>query len=314
MTQRRHASPFDITPKGWLSLLGRVWLRQLRDHVGLIAAGCAFFGMLAIFPGLFAMMAVAGLLIDPAALVVPLREIGQILPAQAAEIVIEQAQQVAGSTGSQLGLTAALGLGVAFYSSSRGMASLIEGLNVAFHKRETRSLFKLIPYTFLLTLMAMLGALAGVSAVALLPEVTDHLLVGHWAQDAARVLRWPLILVLVDIALALLYRFGPAHPPRRWRWITPGSTVACLVWLAGTLAFAWYVRTTSAYSATFGTFAGMIVLLMFLWLTAYIVLLGATLDSEIEGQAKDDPEPESGSPSGPAEKPEVPDGTRPTQE
>ena len=285
------AHPKDITAKGWLALLKRVWTEIGEDHIGLVAAGCAFYGLLAIFPGLVAAMALAGLFTDPTTIVTQLETLTRVIPTEAATIVIDQAKAVAGSDSGGLGLAALLGLGTAFYSATAGMAAVIEGLNVAFDVKEPRGFFRAIVVKGSLTLGLILGFFLIVLVLVALPIVLNFLRLPTDTVWYVMLVRWPVVLILVALGLAILYRYGPARANRAWRWITPGAAIACLLWIAGSLAFGYYASNFGSYNETFGALGGVIILLMWLWLSAYIILLGAEIDAEIEAQAKQNPDP-----------------------
>ena len=294
---RTSAHPSDITTKGWIALLRRVWAEIGEDHIGLIAAGCAFYGLLAIFPGLVAAMALAGLFTDPATIVNQLETLTRVIPTEAAQIVIDQAKSVAGSDSGGLGLAAIVGLATAFYSATAGMAALIEGLNVAFDVKEPRSFFRAIVVKGSLTLGLILGFFGIVLVLVALPITISFLRLPTDTVWYVMLVRWPVVLLLVAAGLAILYRYGPARTERKWRWITPGAGVACLLWIAGSLGFGYYASNFGSYNETFGALGGVIILLMWMWLSAYIILLGAEIDAEIEAQAKQNPAPASTDPA-----------------
>lgn len=283
------AHPTDIEPQGWWATLKRVGAEIGNDHVSLIAAGCAFYGLLAIFPGIVAALAIAGLITEPQALVEQLQSSAQMLPEGAADIIVDQATAVAGSREGGLGLAAIFGVLVALYSASKGIQSLMEGLNVAFEAEETRGFFKRYLVQFALTLGLILGLFLIAAAGAVVPAALAVLNLGDTTEIVAQVLRWPLMLLIVIVGLAVLYRFGPDRHVA-WRWVTPGAALATVVWLAGTIAFTLYVSNFGSYNETFGSLGGVIVLLTWLWLSAFIILMGAEFDSEMERQAKRDPE------------------------
>ncbi len=292
-TEDTTASPGDINKPGWIATLKRVFGEIGDDHVSLIAAGCAFYGLLAIFPGIVAAMAIAGLFFEPSTIVGQLESLSRLLPAEAADIVLNQAKEVAGSEEGGLGLAAAFGILVAIYSASKGVQSLMEGLNVAFDAEETRGLVSRYLQTLALTLGMIIGFLLILLVAAGLPLVLGIMPLGDSTELLITTVRWPVMLVLVALGLAILYRYGPSRPEKRWRWITPGAALACLLWLIGSLGFAFYVQNFGGYNETFGALGGVIVLLMWLWLSAFIVLMGAEFDSEMERQAKQHPRPET---------------------
>ncbi|GGL60837.1 YihY/virulence factor BrkB family protein [Wenxinia marina] len=283
------AHPTDITKQGWWATLKRVFAEIGNDHVSLIAAGCAFYGLLAIFPGIVAALAVAGLVTSPQMLVDQLESLASMLPQGAAEIIMDQATAVAGSREGGLGLAAIFGVLIALYSSSKGIQSLMEGLNVAFETDESRGFVRRYLVQFALTIGLIVGVLLIAAIGALLPAALAILPLGDTTEFWVQIIRWPLMILIVVIGLAILYRFGPDRHVS-WRWITPGAALATAIWIAGTVAFTVYVSNFGSYNETFGSLGGVIILLTWMWLSAFIVLLGAEFDSEMERQAKVDPE------------------------
>ncbi|WP_249219226.1 YihY/virulence factor BrkB family protein, partial [Loktanella sp. SALINAS62] len=208
----------------------------------------------------------------------------------------DQAKSVAGSDSGGLGLAAILGVLTAFYSASAGMSALIEGLNVAFRVEEARSFLRNLLARFTLTLAMVVGFFVIVATLVAIPVVMNFLRLPAGTELLITLIRWPVVLLLVAGGLAILYRYGPARSQRRWRWITPGAVIACLLWLLGSMAFAFYVRNFASYNETFGALGGVIILLVWLWLSSFIVLLGAEIDSEIEAQGKQNPAPDTAAP------------------
>jgi membrane protein len=275
--------------RGWWRLLLNVYKEIGEDHVGLIAAGVAFYGLLAIFPGIVAVMGIAGLVMDPVGIENQLEGLSRFLPKEAADIVLNQATAVAGSREGGLGLAALFGILVALYSASKGVTSLMDGLNVAFEVEEKRGLVRYYLTAFALTLGIIVGFLLIVAILALLPVLLELFRFGDLTQTIVGVLRWPIVLAVLALGLAILYRYAPSRGPVPWHWITPGAGAACVLWLLGSLAFAIYVKNFGGYNETFGALGGVIILLTWLWLSAFIVLMGAEVDSEIERQDKEEP-------------------------
>ena len=288
MDRGRHAeSPTEIPAKGWKDILLRVKDEIGTDQVGLVAAGIAFYGLLAIFPGIAAAMAVAGLFYEPQMVTQQLDALSAILPAEATDIILGQAQEVAGSREGGLTLAAIGGVLIALWSASKGVDSLVGGMNIAYDETEKRGFIKRKAVVLVLTLGMVVGLMLVVGLLVAVPAVLAFMQLGA-TETWAMVLRWPLVLLVAWAGISILYRYGPSRANAEWRWITPGAGVACLLWLLGTAAFALYVRSFASYNETFGTLGGVVVLLMWLWLTAYVILLGAELDSEMEAQTRVD--------------------------
>lgn len=288
MRGRYAETPGAIPRAGWLDVLVRVKNQITKDHIGLVAAGIAFYALLALFPGITALMAVAGLLLEPQQVTEQLQSVAQVMPAEAADIVIGQAVDVAGSEDAGLGLAAIIGLLLALYSASKGVGSLIDGLNVAYDEDETRGFIVLTALKLGLTVLLVLGAILGLASAALLPAAFAVLDLGPFVETLASVLRWVLLATLTMLGLAVLYRLGPSRSQAQWRWLTPGAVLATLAWLAASLGFAVYVSNFASYNESFGSLGGVVVLLMWLWISAYVVLLGAELNSELEAQTRVD--------------------------
>ena len=290
MARGRHAdSPTQIGSKGWMDILFRIKDEISRDHVSLVAAGVAFYGLLAIFPGIAALMAIAGLVLEPETVVAQLDQIGTVLPQEASAIILGQAQDVAGAQGGGLGLAAILGVLLALWSASAGVSSLMEGINVAYDEEDSRGFVKRTLVRLALTLALIVTLIVIVALAVVIPVALSFLTdLGPIAEFFIAALRWTVIFCVVVVALAGLYRFAPNRADAQWRWTAPGALIATALWLVGSIALAIYVSNFASYQETFGALAGVVILLMWLWMSAFIILLGAEFDSEMEAQTERD--------------------------
>lgn len=277
-------TPTEFGRKAMWQVLRRVAQRNGRDRVGLVAAGVAFYALLAVFPAIAALVAIVGLVVEPATIAAQLEGALATLPSAAREILIEEVRDVASGAPSRLNIAVLAGIVVALYSASRGVANLIMGLNVAYEEDEARGFVGLTALTLALTflLLVVIGIALGV--VAVLPAIFALMGDQPGLENLADLLRWPILLVVGATAFMLLYRFGPSRRASRWRWLAPGAILACALWIIGTAGFGWYVENLGSYSETFGALAGVIVLMLWLWLSAYAVLIGAVIDAEMEHQ------------------------------
>lgn len=264
-----------------LRLLWRMWHKQSTQNLGLIAAGIAFYGLLSLFPGITAAVAVAGVFIQPEMLVENTEEITAMLPDAAERIVLGQLRSVAQADNSTLSFAALFAVGIALYSASRAVANFIAGLNVIHHQRETRNFFVVKGLTVLLTFLLIIGLIVAVTLIAVLPVIAEVFAPFGWIDDLVLFLRWPALFFMGVFGIALLYRFGPDKGRRELRWLTPGAVVACALWVLGSYGFSTYVQSFGSYNETFGALGGVIILLTWLWLSAFIVLIGALLDAEL---------------------------------
>ncbi len=273
-----------------LTILWAVTLRVGPSQISVIAAGVAFYALLAIFPAIAAVIALAGLFIEPEAVVAQFETVARFIPEDAARILIGEASSVAAAGEDGLSLAFAFGIGFAIYLSTRATTALIHGLNVACQRDENRGVFRYWVTVVLLTAALVFGTAILFIVLVGAPAVLSFLpsdIIAVSTAELVRGARWVLLGAVLLFGLSLLYRFAPADPSddaegtKMWRWLTPGSALASVLWFAGSFGFSLYVTHIADYNASFGSLGGVIVLLTWLWLSAYVVLLGALLDAEI---------------------------------
>jgi membrane protein len=223
----------------------------------------------------------AGVIIEPDMLVANSGDITGMLPEAAEGIILGQLQAVASTDNSTLSFAAILATCIALYSASRAVANFIAGLNVIHGRVESRRFYVVKALTVALTLMIMAGLILTVLIVAAIPVVAALFSGIEWLNDLVLLLRWPVMFFMGVCGIAFLYRFGPDLKKRPVRWVTPGAILACALWVAGSYGFSSYVQSFGSYNETFGALGGVIVLLTWLWLSAFIVLIGALLDAEL---------------------------------
>ncbi|MAM63572.1 YihY/virulence factor BrkB family protein [Maritimibacter sp. UBA3975] len=262
----------------------RVFKRIQEDRISLTAAGVAFFGLLALFPAITAIIAIGGLFFAPAEITGPIDRFSDVLPDGAASIITDQATSVAGSQDGGLGLAALLGLLLAIYSASKGVTNLVAGLNVAYAEREQRGFIRERLTVLSLTAFLVIGVVVALGVVLVFPAIMNLLPLGEVGKTIALAGQWAALFVLTIGAFSVLYRFGPDRAKARWSYVLPGTLVACVMWIVASAGFAIYVENFGSYQESFGALAGAIVLLLWLWLSAFVVLIGAELNAEIEAQ------------------------------
>lgn len=285
---RQADHPAAIPARGWLEVLRRVWDEVGKDNMSIIAAGCAFYALLALFPAITALVAIYGLVADPATIEQQISGLNSVVPKEAVDLLNAQAHAVAATGPTKLSWGAALALLVALYSATSGVKTLFEALNIAYEEQERRSLLRLNLTAFVFTVVAVIGVASMIALIVGLPAMLAYLPLGPLGEWLVRVGSWMLAMALVLLGLALLYRFGPSRAPARWRWITPGSLAAAGLWLAASMAFSFYVAKFASYNQTYGTLGGVVILLMWLFISGFVVLLGAELNAEAELQTKRD--------------------------
>jgi membrane protein len=285
---RRAERPSEIPPRGWFAILRRVKAEVKEDNVTLLAAGVAFYAMLAIFPAIIAVVTVYGMVADPNQVESQVGEFAKSLPSGADELLTEQLRNVTQAGRQSLSIGLAVSLLAVLWSASSGVQGLVKGLNLVYDERESRGFLKLRGLSLLLTLGAIVVAVVALALITVFPAVIDDLGLGQAGELAASIARWVVLALLVLVALAVVYRLAPDRANPRWRWVSWGAVVALVVWLLGSVGFSWYVDNFGKYNQTYGALAAVIVLLLWLFLSAFAVLLGAELDAESERQTARD--------------------------
>jgi membrane protein len=274
-------SPHEIPPRGWADILWRTWREFNKDQITAVAGGVTFFGLLALFPGLAAFVSLYGLFADFHDAVSHVEALAMVAPHDAVVFIGAQMIRLAEARPSTLSLAFAVSLALSLWSASAGVRALFNGLNVAYGEQEKRSYARRVAITLVFTLGALAFLLVCVGALVavplLLPVVTAA---APWLD----LLRWPALLVLTTLGLAVVYRYGPSREHARWRWITWGSAIAALLWLGASLAFSWYMSNLAHYDRTYGSFGAAAGAMTWAWMSVVIVLFGAELNAEIEHQ------------------------------
>jgi membrane protein len=280
--------PTDIPADGWKQILLRTKEQVKEDNVPLLAAGVAFYAFIALFPALIAAVTLYGLVADPAQVEEQIASLTDTLPDDAASLIGAQLRDIATTSSSSLGWGLLVSLGGALFAASGGVQNLIKAVNIAYDEEETRGFLKLRGLALLLTLVAVVFVVVAVGLIAVLPVVLNAAGVGGIAWFGVQVARWVGLVAFVALALAIVYRYAPDRDNPKFRWVGLGSAVATVLWIVGSAAFSLYVSRFGSYDKTYGALAGVIVLLLWLWLTSLVVLVGAEINSESEMQTAKD--------------------------
>jgi membrane protein len=245
------------------------------DRLVLLSAGVAFFGLLALVPGLVALVSVYGLVADPADVSRHVEDLLGAAPSEVQDFAEQQLRSVAAGAGGATGVGLAVSVVVALWSASSGMKQLVEALNATYDEQEGRGFVRVRGLALLLTIGAVLFVVVAVGVIAVVPALVP---------GPVALLRWPLLGAAFVAALAVLYRVAPSRDEPDWRWVTPGALVATALWLVASALFSIYVANFGSYNETYGSLGGIVVVMLWLFLTAASVLVGAELDAELERQ------------------------------
>jgi len=272
----------------WKQIASRTWQRTWDDNVGLVAAGVAFYGFFALLSLLAMIVLVYGLAADPSLVIDTMQTLTAVLPHDVAALIGDQLTQAVKSSQGNKGIGLLIAFAVALYGGTNGAGAIITALNIAYEEKEKRSLFRFYANAIVMTLGAVVLAILALASVTLASSIEEFVnasrplvLVGKFVSYAA--------IVLVAAAVsATLYRFGPSREKARWEWITPGSLFTAVSWLLLTILFGVWVTLVSDYSATYGSLGATVGLLTWMYLSAYLFVVGAELNSEIEHQTAKD--------------------------
>jgi membrane protein len=283
--QMSSGNPLQVLAARWRQVLFGVYSRISRDRILAAGAGVVFYGLLAIFPAITALVSSYGLFADPSTISDNLRSLALMLPDGAFGIVQDEIGRVLSKQNSSLSLAFIFGLLVAIWSANAGVKAVLDALNVAYEETETRGFIPLNLVSLAFTIASLAAILVMVTAVIGVPLALQHVGLDHNAEVLVEIGRWPLLALVLLAALLILYRHGPSRVVPRWRWLMVGAVAAVVMWLIGSALLSWYLSNFGNYTATYGSLGAAIGLMTWMWMSAIIVLAGAELNSEIERQA-----------------------------
>ncbi len=285
-SRSRPASPLSFSWTQWKSLLQRVFAAVGTDQLSLLAAGVAFYALFAIFPALGAATWLFGLLADPATIQQQLDSVRDVVPAEAYTLIHNQLMALTSNKSTVFSLTGVFSLLIALFSARLAASSMMQALNVVYKVEETRNFIKANLIAILFTVVAILVFLLSIGLLVVIPSLFSFMGFPPLAEKLIRYLRWPGLAVLMALALAVTYRYGPNRENARWKWITWGSVTATVIWLIASFGFSWYVSAFGAYDRVYGSLGAVVILLFWFWLSTFSGLLGAEIDKAIEDRAE----------------------------
>jgi membrane protein len=274
---------------GWWRHLTRLWAELGRDHISLLAAAIAYYALLSIFPGMFAAISTYGLVADPAMIEQQVTLVRGVVPEEALKLLTDQLHALVAAPPAKLGIGLVISLLVGIWTAMSATGALMQALTVAYDEREEdRGLLHFYGVALALTVGLVLLGLASMLLIAGVPAAASHLPLTESQRGAVSLVRWPLLGALAVFALGVLYRLAPCRHPPRWEFFEVGTIAAALLWLAGSAAFSVYVAEFGSYDKTYGSLGAVVVLLVWLYVTAYIVLAGAELNAQAHGSLSRD--------------------------
>jgi membrane protein len=272
--------PADLPAAGWIDVAKRVKRKTKKDNVNLVAAGVAFYTFLAVPAALIAVISIWSLVADPQTLTDQITDLLSAAPDEVRTFFEQQLGSLSGASSGGLAISAVVGILAALWTTSSAMSHLITAVNIAYGEEQTRGFVKARGLALAMTGGAVVFGLAVIGLLAFLPAVIGDW--AGWARWTLSIASFPLMLVAFMFGLALLYRYAPDREQPRWSWISWGAVVAALLWLVASLGFSFYARYFGSYNATYGTLAGIVVLLLWLLISFAVVIIGAEINAELE--------------------------------
>ena len=280
--------PSDIPARGWKDILIRTYRSISEDRVTALAAGVTYYILLALFPGITALVSIYGMIADPADIEDHLNSLSGTIPSDAISIISGQLHYLASQDQKTLGLAFFGGLLVSLWSANAAIKALFDALNVVYGEKEKRNFFILNMLSLAFTAGMVLFMVVALIGIVVVPAVLDLLYLGSASALIINLLRWPAMLAIVVLGVAVLYRYGPCRADARWRWLSWGSVAAAILWLIVSMLFSWYASNFGNYNKTYGSLGAVIAFMVWTWLSTIIVLMGGELNAEIEHQTAKD--------------------------
>jgi membrane protein len=269
------------SPKGWRDVVLRVFHGISEDRITTISGGVTFFILLALFPGLAGLISLYGLFADSGTIGEHLSSLEGILPDGGLQILQDQLQQLSAQPPQKLGFATFASLAISLWSANGGVKAMFEGLNAVYEEHEKRSFIRLNAISLALTFSLLAFVIASLLTITIVPKFVS--LVGlPGIGDIVGYARWPILLVVAALMIAVIYRLGPSRDQPKWHWISPGSIFAAVVWIAASLLFSWYAAHFGSYNKTYGSLGGAVGFMTWIWISTVVILIGAKINAEFE--------------------------------
>ena len=282
------ATPSAIPPKGWWQIMKRVASETSDDRLTSEAASVTFFVLLSVFPAVTAMVSLYGLVADQSTIAEHLSLLNGLMPEGGLSILNEQLERLISKQNSTLSFGLIFGILTALWSANQGTKAMFDALNVVYEEDEKRGFIWRTVITLAFTLGAILFMIVALAAVVALPIALNFVGLQHSSDLLLRLARWPLLLLMITLLLAMLYRYGPSRAEAKWRWVTWGGLFASIGWIVTSALFSWYVAKFGNYNATYGSLGAVVGFMTWIWLSSTIILVGAEINAEMEHQTARD--------------------------
>ena len=285
---REAERPTQVDGRGWKDVAKRVAAESKEDHLTLMSAGVAFYFLIALIPAIAAVVSIYALVADPAEVGDQLASFLEAAPEDVGQLVLSQAERVAATSSGAASISAVVSVLLALWAASAGCQHLIEAVNAAYDEEETRGFVKLRALALAMTVGAVVFLAVAMGVIAVVPALLEDTALGDAARIAIQILRWPAVAIFVILGLAVLYRYAPDRDEPKWSWVSPGAVIATVVWLVASVGFSIYVSNFGSYNETYGSLGAVIIVMLWLFITALSMILGAEINAEAERQTRRD--------------------------
>lgn len=276
--------PWEISLQGWRDIGLRLWHDISDNNIFIIAAGVAFYAFLSIFPALVAIVSIYGIVANPADIQQQFSNYSGMLPEAARTLLSQQLQRIASSPAPAMSAGVIVGSFFTLWSATQGTKAFIAALNIVYDEKEKRGFLQYNKLALLMTLGVILLIVFALILIVALPTVLNIISFPAAIATVISFFPWLLLAGVFIFGLSALYRYGPSRKEAQWYWVSPGSVVATVLWIAISVLFSFYVGNFGKYANTYGSLGAIIILLLWFYWSAFATLLGAALNAEMEHQ------------------------------
>ncbi len=281
--------PIQLSWEAWKQIGKRVNSELTIDHIAIVSAGVAYYFFLALFPTLVAAISIYGLVMEPIQIQQQISELAHILPQQSSQIITDILENITNKPEATLGWSLVLSVVFSLWSAQQGTKAVFEGINIAYDEIDERGFFKYNGLTLLFTLGGIVIGVICTALVVVFPAIIEGInLPAYGAESIVQLLRWPILALTLMGVLAITYKIAPDRRNPEFSWVSWGAVIATILWLAGSILFSFYISNFGNYDKMYGSFAAVIILILWFLITAYAILLGAEINSEMEHQTRKD--------------------------
>lgn len=280
--------PGQIPLRGWKDIALRLKDKLIKDHVLLLSAGIAFYLFLSVYPAIAAALSIYGLVMETVQVKEQMGQLAPILPEKAFQMVSNILEQQSQKSASSLSWSLVLGLVISLWSANKGAKAIFEGVNITYDELDKRSFLKFTGITLLFTVGGIMVGFIAIAMIVGFPALVDRIGLPPVLATVIQFLRWFILALVIMFSLSVVYKVAPCRCSPQFKWTSWGAMLATLIWLGGSLLFSLYVRNFNSFSQTYGTFAAVIILMLWFLLSAFVILLGSEINAEMEYQTSHD--------------------------